>query len=102
MTPPLELEWREVDRLPDGHGVLIYYGEEDGPQVTLAFVVGFAWRRGARHAEVHVLRDADPAWAEVRLELRDPRAQVVEIVIEVVTGHSVCFQRGRFGVIANG
>jgi len=100
--PSLEIDWRDADYLPDGHGLNICYSLDDDSSVTLAFVVGFDWRRGVSRVEVQVLREAAPAWASVGTVAGSVRLQLRQVVQEVLMGSSLMFSQGRFEVIVNG
>lgn len=92
---------RRVDKLSDSSGVEVMCEGNDGTFVTLAFIVGFEWRRGALSAEVQVLRDTASEWTRVGGETPELHAQLESIVREVLGGASLMLQRGRFRVLAN-
>jgi hypothetical protein len=100
--PSIEIVWREVDELSNGHGVNICYLRDDDSLTTLAFVVGYAWRHGtSSRAEVQVLRDTAPAWASTGTDAPSERPRLRRVVREVLRASSLMFRRGRFVVIAN-
>ena len=98
MKIPPTIDWRKVDELPGGHGVVIYWEPDDGTQIAIAFIDGFRWRHGAEPAAVYVLRDLPD-----RRPVLDGAAvdQLRRVVQEVCDGGSLMLRRGEFVVIAN-
>ena len=97
-----EVVWRDVDRLSNGHGVNVEYRLDDDTRVTLAFVVGFDWKRGAEHVDVEVLRDSHRVWTKLPMDIQMAKQQLHEMIREILQGGSLIMKQGRFEVIANG
>ncbi len=95
------IDWRDLDDHGRGHGVNIVYRLDDSTEVTLAFIAGFEWRRGAARVEVNVQPATAPVWAQLGREAADVRLQMREIVDEILAGASLISKWGRFRVIAN-